>query len=73
MTICFCGTEDSYPHHPYCPYPLFRASDAHAAKCQAEYDRRVRTDQAARSAPADSESVVSGVAEAGGEPTMPTA
>ncbi len=35
--------------------------------------RKVRADQAARSAPADSEGVVSGVAEAGGQPTMPTA
>ena len=24
MNICRCGTKGSYPHDPFCPYPLYR-------------------------------------------------
>ena len=28
VNICYCGTQASYPHEKWCPYPLYRGSEA---------------------------------------------
>lgn len=27
MNFCLCGAQAGYPHHPTCPYPLFRCTE----------------------------------------------
>ena len=27
MNICQCGATASYPHDPFCPYPLYKCTD----------------------------------------------
>ena len=27
MNLCQCGAQATYPHDPFCPYPLYRCTD----------------------------------------------
>lgn len=37
MNLCLCGAQASYPHHPACPRPLFRASERDEDRWWIEY------------------------------------
>lgn len=48
LNLCYCGTQDGYPHTPDCPRPLFRASDQQAARWQEERDELSRIEENTR-------------------------
>lgn len=37
INVCMCGTQDGYPHHPCCPWPLYRGTDRLMAEWEKAY------------------------------------
>ena len=48
LNLCYCGTQDGYPHTPDCPRPLYRASTRMAEDWQRERDALQREEENAR-------------------------
>jgi hypothetical protein len=42
LNICLCGSQAGYPHHIFCPYPIFLASPDDQEKWLKEYNEAKR-------------------------------